>query len=105
MAVGTPRNCGDDTIATARGNRSRVLSLMSALRVNFGSGGLQTAPDHHLFQGKPELFCPIGQLKSTGQFPLQSRETSFRTAPEIAAVGHLLQSMSGCRRGRALDRS
>ncbi len=37
MAVGGPRNCGDDTIAIAGGNRSRVLSLMSALRVNYGT--------------------------------------------------------------------
>src|SRR6266516_3524599 len=37
MALGTPRNCEDDTIATARGNRSRVLRLMSAPRLNSGT--------------------------------------------------------------------
>jgi hypothetical protein len=37
MALETPRDCVDDTIATAPGNETRSFSLMLALRVNLGT--------------------------------------------------------------------
>src|SRR5258706_9836358 len=56
MVVGTPRNCGDDTIATAGGNRSRVLSLMSALRVNSGT---VESTSHFDVWSKERARCPF----------------------------------------------